>query len=123
MTTYTAADARTMQNPKTAFVVTIVLVFLVGAVVGALAMNLGAHNRLHRAAFWTDPGKDISIHRLQRELDLTPEQTEQLRTALADFSRYYLDVLATGKTSIYKILNDEQKRKFDRLMNEPQEKR
>ena len=54
MTTYTAADTRTMQNPKTAFVVTIVLVFLVGAVVGALAMNLGAHNRLHRAAFWTD---------------------------------------------------------------------
>src|ERR1700724_3815132 len=118
MTTYTAADTRTMQNPKTAFVVTIVLVFLVGAVVGALAMNFGAHNRLHRAAFWTDPGKDISIHRLQKELDLTPAQTEQLKTVLDDFSRYYQDVLATGKTSIYKILNEEQKHKFDRLLNE-----
>jgi Spy/CpxP family protein refolding chaperone len=120
MTTYTAADTRTMQNPKTAFVVTIVLVFLVGAVVGALAMNLGAHNRLHRAAFWTDPGRDISIHRLQKELDLTSEQTEQLKTVLDDFSRYYQDVLATGKTSIYKILNDDQKRKFDRLLTQSQ---
>jgi Spy/CpxP family protein refolding chaperone len=118
MTTYTAA--RTLQNPKTGILFTLFLVFLVGAVVGALAMNFGVHKGLHRAAFWTDPGKDISLHRLQKELDLTPEQTEQLKTALDDFSRYYQDVLATGKTSIYKILNDEQKRKFDRLMNEAQ---
>lgn len=121
MTTFT--EARTMQNPKTAFVVTMVLVFLVGAVAGALAMNLGLHKGLHRTAFWTDPGQEISLHRLQKELDLTPAQTEQLKTTLADFSRYYADVLSTGKTSIYKILNDEQKRKFDRMLNEPPEKR
>ena len=121
MGTMTAAT-RPMQNPRTAFFVTIALVFLVGVAAGALAMNFGAHKGLHSTAFWTDPGKDISIHKLQKELDLTPEQTEQLRTALADFSRYYLDVLATGKTSIYKILNDDQKRKFDRLLNESQSK-
>jgi hypothetical protein len=121
MGTMTAAT-RPMQNPKTAFLLTMTLVFLAGAVAGAVAMNFGVHKGLHRAAFWTDPGKDISIHRLQKELDLTPEQTEQLKTVLADFSRYYLDVLATGKTSIYKILNDEQKRKFDRLLNESQSK-
>jgi len=121
MTTYT--ETRTMQNPKTAFIVTLTLVFLVGAAAGALAMNLGLHKGLHRTAFWTDPGKDISIRRLQKELDLTPDQTEKLKTALDDFSRYYQDVLATGKTSIYKILNDDQKRKFDRLLNEPLEKR
>jgi hypothetical protein len=42
--------------------------------------------------------------------------------ALADFSRYYLDVLATGKTSIYKILNEDQKRKFDNLLKASQSK-
>jgi len=120
MSSYTATATRSMQNPKTAFTVTLVLVFLVGAVVGALAMNFGAHKGLHRTAFWTDPGKDISLHRLEKELDLTPEQTEKLKTVLDDFSRYYQDVLATGKTSIYKILTVEQKRKFDRMMNEPQ---
>jgi hypothetical protein len=118
MTTDTAV--RTLQNPKVGITFTLVLVFLVGAVVGALAMNVGVHKGLHRDPFWTDPGKQISLHRLQKELDLTPEQTEQLKTALDDFSRYYQDVLAIGKTSIYKILNDQQKRKFDQLMNEAQ---
>jgi Spy/CpxP family protein refolding chaperone len=118
MAGYTAV--RPLQNPKVGIAFTLVLVFLVGAVVGALAMNLGVHKGLHRVPFWTDPGKQISLQRLQKELDLTPEQTEQLKTALDDFSRYYQDVLAIGKTSIYKILNEQQKHKFDQLMNEAQ---
>ena len=118
MTTYSAV--RTLENPKIGIAITLVLVFLVGAVVGALAMNLGVHKALHRNAFWTDPGKQISLHRLQKELDLTPEQTEQLKTTLDDFSRYYQDVLAIEKTSIYKILNERQRRKFDQLVNDAQ---
>jgi Spy/CpxP family protein refolding chaperone len=118
MGTYSAV--RPMQHPRTAFCLTMLAVFLCGAAAGALVMNYGAHRGLHRAAFWTDPGKEISINRLQRELDLTPAQTEQLKVLLDDFAHYYRDVLATGKRSIYKILNDEQKRKFDRLLNEPQ---
>ena len=59
MTTYTGTG--TLQSPKTQFVVTIVLVFLVGTVVGALVMNLGAHKGLHRAAFWSDTGREISL--------------------------------------------------------------
>ena len=121
MTTYTAT--RTLQSPRTAFIVTVLLVFLAGAMTGALVMNLGGlHKGLHRTAFWTDPGKDISIHRRQKELDLTPVQTEQLKTILSDFARYYQDVLYNGKSSVYKILNDEQKRKFDHLLNEPETK-
>ena len=120
--TYTETATRTLQNPKTGILVTLLLVFLVVVVAGALVMNYGAHKGLHREAFWTDQGREISLHRLQKELDLTPEQTEQLRTVLDDFSRYYQDLLATGKTSIYKILNDEQKRKFDSLLNEAQKK-
>jgi hypothetical protein len=114
--------ARTMQSPRTAFAATVLLVFLSGAVVGALAMNFGLHKGLHRVAFWTAPGKEISVHRLQKELDLTPAQTEQLKSILNDFAHYYEDVLANGKTRIYTILNDEQRRKFDRLLNDPQAK-
>jgi len=109
-----------MQNPRTAFCVTMALVFLCGVATGALVMNFGGHRGLHRAAFWSDPGKEISINRLQKELDLTPEQTEKLKVLLDDFAHYYRDVLATGKRSIYTILNDEQKKKFDRLLNEPE---
>ena len=120
MTTETVA--RTIQSPRAAFTATVLLVFLSGAVVGALAMNFGLHKGLHRVAFWTAPGKEISVHRLQRELDLTPEQTEQLKSILNDFAHYYEDVLANGKTRIYTILNDEQKRKFDHLLSESQAK-
>jgi hypothetical protein len=120
MTTETVA--RTMQSPRAAFAATVALVFLSGAVVGALAMNFGVHKGLHQSAFWTEPGRGISVHRLQRELDLTPEQTEQLTSILADFAHYYEDVLANGKTRIYTILNDDQKRKFDRLLHESQAK-
>jgi hypothetical protein len=118
----TYAVTRSIQSPRTAFAATIVLVFLSGVVVGAVAMNFGVHKGLHRAAFWTQPGKEISIVRLQKELDLTPAQTEQLKTLLDDFAHYYQAVLANGKGSIYKILNEEQKRKFDRLLNEPDAK-
>jgi len=118
MGTYSAV--RTVHYPRTAFCLTMLVVFLCGAAAGALVMNYGAHRGLHRTAFWTDPGKEISIHRLQRELALTPEQTEKLKVLLDDFAHYYRDVLATGKRSIYTILNDEQKKKFDRLLNEPE---
>ena len=57
-----------------------------------------------------------------KKFNLTPEQTEQLKTLLDDFAHYYQAVLANGKGSIYKILNEEQKRKFDRLLNEPDAK-
>ena len=87
-----------MQSPRAAFAATVLLVFLSGAVAGALAMNFGVHKGLHQVAFWTAPGKEISVHRLQRQLDLTPAQTEQLKSILNDFAHYYEDVLANGKT-------------------------
>ena len=56
-------------------------------------------------------------------MDLTPDQTDKLKSILDDFSKYYQDVLATGKGSIYKILNEDQRRRFDRLLNDAQDKR
>jgi len=111
---------RFLGNPRAACATTLVLVFLCGAVVGALAFNLGAHKTLHRAPFWTDAGKAIYMERVKRELDLTPVQTEQMESILDDFAKYYRTVLSDGKSRIMQILNDEQRRKFDRLLQESQ---
>ncbi len=116
----TPASVGAFQNPKTASIVTLALVFLVGALVGAVAMNLGIHNPLHKAAPWTPAGKEAAIQRYTKELDLTPAQSDQLRTILDDFSRYYQDVMLTGKGSIYRILNDEQKQKFEKMLADAQ---
>src|ERR1039458_4117604 len=64
-------------NPKLACALTLALVFLCGAAAGALAMNLGVHNRFHQPAFDTPAGKVLYFDHLQKELDLTPAQTER----------------------------------------------
>ena len=46
------------ESPKFAGMGVLVLVFLVGALAGALAMNLGAHNVLHPHPFWDNSGRD-----------------------------------------------------------------
>ena len=98
------------QNPRTASLVTLSLVFLVGILVGAVI-----HDMLHNPAVTP---VNISESRLAKELDLTPAQREQVHTILGDFSRYYQDVMLTGKGSIYRILNDDQKRKFEKMLED-----
>jgi hypothetical protein len=107
-------------NPRVASAVTLTLVFLCGAVVGAVAMNLGAHERLHKSAFWTDAGKSAYLDHIKKELDLTPVQAEQMDSILDDFSKYYRNVLADGKSRIMQILNDDQRRKFEKILAERQ---
>ncbi|HWB95700.1 MAG TPA: hypothetical protein VG672_03335 [Bryobacteraceae bacterium] len=110
----------TWKNQTAACFTVLALVFLCGAVVGALAMNLGVHNRLHKAAFWTEAGKAAYLEKVKRELNLTPTQTDQMESILDDFSQYYRTVLSDGKARIMQILNDEQKHKFERLVQESQ---
>jgi len=74
-------------DPKLACAVTLALVFLCGAAAGAVAMNLGAHGRLHQPAFGTPAGKAAYFARVQKELDLTPLQAEQMRSVLDDMSQ------------------------------------
>lgn len=106
------------ENRKITCVFVLATVFLAGAVAGALAMNLGADHILHKHAFWNPAGRDLALQRLEKELDLTPTQTDQLRTILDDFGKYYQGVLASGKNSIFAILDDRQKRKFEKLLIE-----
>ena len=96
------------------------LVFLCGAVAGALIFNLGIHKSLHKAPFWSDAGKTVYLERIKKELDLSPAQTEQMETILDDFAKHYHTVISDGKSRILQILNDGQKRKFERMLQESQ---
>ena len=118
------------QNPKV--ISTLVVVFLAGAAAGALAMQLGLHDKLHRtaaAASKPDPlaAKDAVLQRFKTELNLTSAQTQQISSILDDYRHYYQslqdqldDVRALGKTRIVQILDDAQRQKFDKMMNELQ---
>jgi len=99
---------------------TISLVFLAGAIAGAVAMNFsGAHKYMHRGApFWTEGGKEIWLQRWKKELDLTPEQTQEMTTILDDFNLYYRNVLSDGKARILRVLNEDQRKKFDKLLEQ-----
>ena len=118
------------QNPKV--ISTLVVVFLAGTAVGALAMQLGLHDKLHRtAAAASKPvplaAKDAVLQRFKTELDLSTVQTQQISSILDDYRHYYQslqdqldDVRALGKTRIVQILDEAQRQKFDKMMNELQ---
>ena len=114
-----AAPAK-MWNPRFACGVALALVFLSGAAVGALIMDFGVHNRTSPPAFDTPQGKAAFFDRMNRELKLTPAQSEQMRSILTDFWDYYRTVLSDGKSRIEQILNEDQRRKFERILQERQ---
>lgn len=118
------------QNPKV--ISTLVVVFLAGAAVGALSMQLGLHEKLHRtvsaAAPKTAPAaKDAVLQRFKTELNLSASQAQQISSILDDYRHYYQslqdqldDVRALGKTRIVQILDDGQRQKFEKMMSELQ---
>jgi hypothetical protein len=123
----TSAHAAGWQNPR--ILLTLAVVFLCGVTVGMLV-----HHLMHGAPPAPPPPGppgQVLLTRLKTELNLTPAQTEQLKTVLDDFFTYYYtlqaqldDVRASGKQRIFRILDDGQKKKFEKIMNEnEQEKR
>lgn len=86
-------------------------------------MRAGLHEKLHQsAAYWKDDKADFSYDQLKRELNLTPEQSERLKTILDDFVKYHEDleaqiedVRATGRNRIVQMLTPEQRKRFEQL--------
>lgn len=108
-------------DPKLVCGLAFALVFLTGAAAGVAFMDLGLHRSLRQPSFDTPAGKVRYFERLQKELDLTPAQSEQMQSVLNDFWSYYRTVLSDSKDKIDQILTEEQRRKFDRLLqNEAQ---
>ena len=105
-------------DPKLICAVALCLVFLTGAAAGAIVMDLRVHDRLRPPVFDTAAGKAAYFERLRRELDLTPAQSEQIQSVLNDFWQYYRTVMSDSKQRVEQLLNEEQKRKFDRMLQQ-----
>lgn len=113
---------------------TLVVVFLAGAAVGALSMQMGLHERLHRtvsAATLPVLRKastgDALVQRFKSELNLSADQTDKIAMVLADYREYYHnledqldDVRSTGKSRIMQILDEQQRAKFEKIMGDLQ---
>jgi len=100
-------------------IVSLVLVFLCGAVMGAVVMSYVFHPGGH------DSGRDrmsMSVAEMKKELDLTDDQNRQITSILDDFSHYYNDLSADGNTRIMQILNEDQRRRFEKMISEHQKK-
>lgn len=117
------------RNPRV--IAVLLLVFLSGAVAGALVSRTAAFASNRKSvADWTEGGKEISLQRLKKELDLTPLQAQQVETVLDDFMQYYHslqsqmdEVRANGKDRLFRILREDQQRKFERMLAEMQARR
>ena len=105
-------------DPRLACGLALVLIFLCGAAVGALVMDLRVHNRAAAPAFDTPQGKAEFFDRMNRELKLTPAQSEQMQSILKDFWDYYRTVLSDGKSRIEQILTEDQRHKFEQILQE-----
>ncbi len=98
-------------------ILSLVLVFLCGSVVGGLVMSYWGHTVLH-------PGNarsgalTMSTDEWKQKLDLSDDQTRQLTSILDDFALYYDHLLSDGNTRIMQILNPEQQRRYERMIRE-----
>ena len=120
-----AADRPSWQNPR--ILVLLLLIFLCGALAGALTMRAGLHEKMHRGtSYWRDSKTQFfSYDKLQKDLDLTAEQSQRLKTILDDFAKYHEDletqiedVRATGKNRIVQMLTPQQRQRFEQLCNQ-----
>jgi hypothetical protein len=102
------------RSAKATLCLSFALIFLCGAVSGALLMNLKSHTR-DTAKYGHFDGK-FELDHLHKELDLTDEQTRQLSMILDDVAKYYDNVLSDGQTRVMQILDDKQKEKFQKLL-------
>lgn len=121
-------DRAPWQNPRILY--TLIFVFLSGAVAGAITMRFGFSPERHKQVYWREGGRDIAIQRFRSELNLDPDQTKEFETVLDDFMMYYQtlqaqmdDVRATGKQRLMRILRDDQRQKFDKMLTELQDKK
>jgi len=109
-------------NPKVACAFALALVFLCGAASGALLMDFGVHNRHRQPALDAPAAKALYLEHMQRELNLTPAQSEQIQSVLDDFWQYYHVVLSSSKERVEQLLNDDQRQKFEKMLQQQQPK-
>lgn len=117
------------QNPR--IVLLLSLVFLCGAVSGALTFRLAfaPPSSAKVGSYWKEGGREISLQRFKKELNLTSPQSDEIEGVLDDFVMYYQmlqsqmeEVRSDGKSRIFQALSPEQRQKFERMLDEMQSK-
>ncbi|MGD1070915.1 MAG: hypothetical protein ABSB15_12300 [Bryobacteraceae bacterium] len=96
-------------------IVSFLLVFLCGAVLGAVVMSYWVHPGLHGSAPLSG-GFPMNTREFKEQLELTDEQTRQLTSILDDFAHYYDNLLADGNSRVMQILNPDQKLKYEQMI-------
>jgi hypothetical protein len=94
----------------------LVLVFLCGAVAGAIVLSYAKNAGLHGAPPVSAGLSSMSVTEMKNNLNLTDEQTRQLTSILDDFSHYYDNLLADGNSRILQILDPDQKKRFAEML-------
>lgn len=109
------------------------VVFLSGAFVGGFSTRAVALFRPGTMSLAQDANSPVVRERLKRELNLTPDQYDRINLILEDYAKYYGnlqeqygelqaqmdDVRASGKARIMRVLNEDQRKKFDQIFAEP----
>jgi hypothetical protein len=116
------------RNPK--IILILLTVFLCGSAAGALGLRyVNRAPAQKNSPYWREGGKDISLQKFRKELDLTGDQAREVELVLDDFMKYYQtlqaqmdEVRANGKERILQILNPSQKDRFGRMMSDLQSK-
>ena len=108
----------------------ILLVFLCGSIAGALAARYrykAMINAKAQAETWRMVGKEGTLQKFRKELNLTDDQSKEIEVVLDDFMMYYQtlqaqmdEVRASGKERIVRVLNPEQREKFGRMISDLQ---
>lgn len=114
------------QNPRVLGL--LLLIFLVGAAAGAVVARVAVRwSQASTAKLEFNKNRDLTLKHFQNELNLTPAQTQQVQVILDDFLKYMQvlqdqmdDTRAVGKDRIMRVLTDEQKAKFEKVMSELQ---
>lgn len=117
-------DRAPWKNPRVLF--TLLFVFLAGLLAGASVMHMKAPPEKHKVGpYWNEGGKEITLQRFRKELNLTDKQASEVETILDDFMNYIQtleaqinDVRSTGKKRIMRVLDEGQKQKFEHMMKE-----
>src|SRR5690606_11784370 len=94
-----------------------------GMACGALTMRLKSRQSSSRAAMARLENKKNVLASFKKELNLTPQQEEKMEIVLDDFMKYIHDlqvqmdeIRSHGRDQILKILDDEQKKKFETVL-------
>jgi hypothetical protein len=109
----------------------ILLVFLCGSAAGALSARYRYRQMMQNpkppVAAWKEYGKEVTLQKFRKELNLSDDQAKEIELVLDDFMMYYQtlqaqmdEVRASGKERIVRVLDASQREKFGRMMSDLQ---